>query len=187
MSDSSSVARKNSAMLRKLLTIVVLMAGFGWALIPLYKKICEATGIAQTRSADAVAANTQIDTSRWVTVEFVANNNGALAWQFEPLQATMRVHPGELSHVMYRVVNNTGRRVVGQATASYGPSDAAKHFRKIECFCFTSQTFEVAETRQMPVSFVLSPDLPREIDTVTLSYTFFDVTQQAAQKSANGV
>ncbi len=177
--SAASLDRQNRAMLRKLLTIVVIMAGFGWALVPLYRKICEVTGIAQTRSADSVA-NSQIDTSRWVTVEFVANNNGSLSWQFEPLKTTLRVHPGELTQVMYRVVNNTGRKVVAQARASYGPVAAAQHFKKVECFCFTSQTFEVAETRQMPVTFMLTPELPRDIDTVTLSYTFFDVTAQAA-------
>jgi cytochrome c oxidase assembly protein subunit 11 len=176
---AATVQRQNQAMLRKLLTIVVIMAGFGWALVPLYRKICEVTGIAQTRSADSVAVNMQIDKTRLITVEFVANNNGALAWQFEPLQATLKLHPGELGQVMYRVVNNTGRKVVGQAVASYGPPLAGKHFKKVQCFCFTSQTFEIAETRQMPVTFVLSPDLPRDIDTITLSYTFFDVTEQA--------
>jgi len=177
------VQRQNRAMLRKLLTIVVIMAGFGWALVPLYRKICEVTGISQTRSADSVAANSQIDKTRWITVEFVANNNGALAWQFEPLRTTLKLHPGELGQVMYRVSNNTGRKVIGQAVASYGPTLAAKHFKKLECFCFTSQTFEISETRQMPVTFVVSTELPRDIDTVTLSYTFFDITAQAGSKS----
>jgi cytochrome c oxidase assembly protein subunit 11 len=178
---AAAVQRQNTAMLRKLLTIVVIMAGFGWALVPLYRKICQVTGIAQTRSADSVAANSQVDKTRWITVEFVANNNGALAWRFEPLQATLKLHPGELGQVMYRVVNNTGRKVVGQAVASYGPTLAAKHFKKVQCFCFTSQSFDIAETRQMPVTFIVSPDLPREIDTVTLSYTFFDITGQVTK------
>ncbi len=178
-----SVARQNRTLLGKLLVIVVMMGGFGYALVPLYKKICEVTGISQSRAVAAAPVSiTQIDASRLVTIEFVASTNQQMPWSFEPLQATLQLHPGEIGRVSYRVANKTAHGMVGQAVASYGPAYAGKYLSKMECFCFKQQTLEAHETRELPVVFRLSPDLPGEIKTVTLSYTFFDVTNESSER-----
>jgi cytochrome c oxidase assembly protein subunit 11 len=171
--------KENRRLLKKLLVVVVGMFGFGFLLVPLYQQICETTGINNVIKPDVVAAsevaNTQIDRSRSVTVEFDSNLRSDLPWSFRPLEASIRVHPGELSTVVYEVRNNASRPITGQAIPSYGPALAGKHFRKLECFCFTQQTLAPGEVRQMPVQFVLDHALPGEVNTITLSYTFFEI------------
>jgi cytochrome c oxidase assembly protein subunit 11 len=171
----ASVGQQNAILMRKLLVIVIIMAGFGYALVPLYRKICEVTGISQGRTVTEAIANTQVDASRLVTVEFVASTNLQMPWQFEPLERFIKVHPGELARVIYRVVNKTDRDMVGQAVASYGPADAGKYLNKLECFCFKQQSLHAGEAREMPVVFRISADIPTDMQTLTLSYTFFDV------------
>ena len=151
----------------------VAMFGFGYALIPLYPVVCKTLGINQT-GVDDRPANTQVDLSRLVTVEFDTNVHG-MAWTFKPLIGHVSVRPGELSQVMFEVTNTRDIPVTGQAIPSYGPPLAAEHFRKLECFCFNKQTLAPGETRQMPVVFVVDSELPKEIATITLSYTFFEV------------
>ncbi len=165
----------NRIILVKLLVVTVGMFGFGYALVPLYKKICEVTGINQVEKASAPLANTQVDTSRLVAVEFDANVRSDLPWKFRPLQAGMKVHPGQLVQVMYEVHNDSDRPITGQAIPSYGPQIAGQYFRKLECFCFAKQNFAPGEVRQMPVVFVIENELPKDVTTVTLSYTFFSV------------
>lgn len=164
----------NAKTLTKLVVVTLLMFGFGFALVPFYYKICEATGI-NSGAEQSLVENTQVDTSRWVTLEFDANTNTALPWQFKPLQNSLRVHPGQLVQVEYEVVNNSDHAIVGQAVPSYGPARAAVFFKKIECFCFTPQTLAAGERRRMPVLFVLDRSMDRDVHTVTLSYTFFDM------------
>lgn len=172
-------ASANRTTLKKLLVISVGMFGFGFALVPLYEKICETTGINNVIKPDVMpagdVANTQIDKTRSVTVEFDSNLRSDLPWSFKPLEASVRVHPGELSTVVYEVRNNGSRPITGQAIPSYGPTLAGKHFRKLECFCFTQQTLAPGEVRQMPVQFILDRSLPGEVNTITLSYTFFEI------------
>ena len=168
----------NLQMLGKLLVIAVVMFGFGYALIPLYKRICELTGsnvLSTQESSGAVAApkNTQVDLTRFVTVEFDANARGP--WRFRPTLSSVRVHPGELANVVYEVVNKQPRTIQAQAIPSYAPMEAASHFKKLECFCFKQQTLGPNEARQMPVAFYVDPDLPKNVTTITLSYTFFEV------------
>ncbi|MFA9274028.1 MAG: cytochrome c oxidase assembly protein [Candidatus Aquirickettsiella gammari] len=166
----------NVVMLKKLLIIAVMMFGFGYALIPLYKQICEITGIniltPKDISADAVV-NSQVDNSRLVTIEFDANTQGP--WRFRPTVASMQVHPGEMAQVVYEVVNKQSYKMDAQAIPSYAPQQAAAFFKKMECFCFKQQTLEANEARQMPVSFFIDPALPKDVKTITLSYTFFEV------------
>ncbi|MGH8752329.1 MAG: cytochrome c oxidase assembly protein [Burkholderiales bacterium] len=164
----------NRVMLRKLLIIAVVMFGFGFALVPFYQKICEVTGINNILKADEVAKNTQVDYSRTVTVEFDANTR-ALAWNFQPLQVSVKVHPGEMMQVVYEAKNTLPYAVTGQAIPSYGPQLAAEYFKKLQCFCFTQQTLKANEVRQMPVVFVIDPGLPKDVNTITLSFTFFEV------------
>jgi cytochrome c oxidase assembly protein subunit 11 len=180
-----NIAQPNSVMLRKLLIVTVAMFGFGFALVPFYEKICEVTGINNLLNADTLAENTQVDTSRWVTVQLDANTRG-LPWQFKPLQSSVRVHPGELTQVMYEVRNNSNREINGQAIPSYSPQLLAKHLKKLECFCFSKQVLKPNEVRQMPVQFLIEPGLPADFDTVTISYTFFELGSDNAANAAVG-
>jgi cytochrome c oxidase assembly protein subunit 11 len=160
------------------------MFGFGYALVPLYKKICEVTGINQIEKAGAPLVNSQVDTSRLVAVEFDANVRSDLPWTFRPMQAGMKVHPGQLVQVMYEVRNVSDRPITGQAIPSYGPQIAGQYFRKLECFCFAKQSFAPGEVRQMPVVFLIEDGLPKDVTTVTLSYTFFNVEGAAPTAAA---
>jgi cytochrome c oxidase assembly protein subunit 11 len=180
-----NIAQPNSVMLKKLLIVTVAMFGFGFALVPFYEKICEVTGINNLLNADTLAENTQVDTSRWVTVQLDANTRG-LPWQFKPLQSSVRVHPGELTQVMYEVRNNSNREINGQAIPSYSPQLLAKHLKKLECFCFSKQVLKPNEVRQMPVQFLIEPGLPADFDTVTISYTFFELGSDNAANAAVG-
>jgi cytochrome c oxidase assembly protein subunit 11 len=170
------VAAANRTTLKKLLVVAVLMFGFGFALVPFYEKICEVTGVRNLFQADAAApGNTQVDSTRQISVEFDANLQ-RLPWSFRPLEAHVAVHPGEVTQVVYEVRNMLDRPVTGQAVPSYGPAQAAQYFTKLECFCFRQQTLAPGEVRRMPVVFVIDPKLPMDVNTVTLSYTFFEVS-----------
>lgn len=171
----------NVVMLRKLLIVAVAMFGFGFALVPFYKKICEVTGINNVLKADVVA-NTQVDAARWLTVEFDTNVRDNLPWTFRPLEKSVRFHPGELMQVTFEIRNNSNRAITGQAIPSYGPQLAAGYFKKLECFCFRQQTLQPGEVRRMPVVFVIESGLPGDVNTVTLSYSFFEI-EGTAQKS----
>ena len=173
MSDSDDPRRSNRKLLGKLLVIVALMFGFGYALVPFYEKICEVTGLRNIAQADE-PTNTQVDPTRVVRIELDSNVR-KLPWSFRPLEVIVSVHPGEVRQVVYEISNRTDHAVTGQAIPSYGPRDAAQYFRKLECFCFEKQTLLPGETRQMPVVFVVDPSLPKDIATITLSYTFFEV------------
>jgi cytochrome c oxidase assembly protein subunit 11 len=156
----------------KLLVIAVGMLGFGFAMVPMYRQICEAIGITQTRTVGS--ANTQVDTSRSVNVELLASSSG-LPWQFESLQRSVRLHPGELVTVRYRVVNTLNRPVAANAVMNTAPNRAARYIDKQECFCFTEQKLAAGESREMPVVFRVKADAPSDLETISLSYTFFEV------------
>lgn len=172
--------RANSRMLRKLAVVTVGMFAFGYALVPLYKSICEMTGINVLALGDqlisgkkSAAENTQVDLSRTITVEFDANSRGP--WQFKPAQRSVTVHPGELTTVVYEFQNVQDRRMAAQAIPSYAPMQASAHFNKLECFCFNQYTLEPGEKKSWPVVFVIDPKLSKDVTTITLSYTFFEV------------
>jgi len=167
------IARNNRTLLVKLAVVVVAMFGFGYALVPFYEKICEVTGLRNIDAPDTVA-NTQVDTSRTVHIEFDTNLRN-LPWQFRALELTTDVHPGAVTQAMFEVVNMTDRPITGQAIPSYGPKEAALYFKKLDCFCFARQTLAPGEKRDMPVVFVVDPKLPKDVPTITLSYTFFEV------------
>jgi cytochrome c oxidase assembly protein subunit 11 len=165
--------RSNRSLFKRLGVVVLVMFGFGFAMIPFYNKICEVTGLRNIDIADD-AVNTQIDTGRTVRIELDSNLN-KLPWRFRPLTPIVNVHPGEVTQVMYEVENTTDRPMTGQAVPSYGPQLAAQYFKKLECFCFAKQSFGPHEKRQLPVVFVVDPRLPADVPTITLSYTFFEV------------
>lgn len=171
---------ENQTMLKKLTVFTLVMFAFGFALVPIYKKICEVTGVNDFDKPEQIK-NTQVDLSRTIKVEFDANTRH-LPWSFKPEVTSVNVHPGELTTVIYEVSNTTARAMVGQAIPSYGPTQAAMHFRKLECFCFKAQTFTAQEKRLMPVVFVIDPELPKDINTITLSYTFFEMPGGVAPK-----
>jgi cytochrome c oxidase assembly protein subunit 11 len=181
-----NVRSENFKMVGKLAVITVAMFAFGYALVPLYKAICEMTGInilsIAERQASGVGtagknvslpANTQVDLSRTITVEFDANARGP--WEFKPAKRSVQVHPGELTTVMYEFQNTQNRRMAAQAIPSYAPLQAAAHFNKLECFCFNQYTLEPGEKKAWPVAFVIDPKLSKDVTTITLSYTFFEV------------
>ena len=188
-SPSRRCARRlNASMLGKLVVVVALMFGFGYALVPLYNKICEVTGINNLTQTDGGAAdfakNTQVDRSRTVTVEFDGNSRGP--WRFKPVVGSMQVHPGELTTVTYEIANQQGRAMQAQAIPSYMPTVAMQYFRKVECFCFKQQSLKPHEAKQFPVVFVIDPKLPANVNTITLSYTFFEVGNVAPVAAASG-
>ena len=178
---SLNLSLANRRLLGKLLVVAVLMFGFGYALVPAYRAICDALGInvlslAEQRRVDAAAGrggNTQVDRSRTITVEFDANARGP--WDFKPAMASLQVHPGELATVMYEFRNRQDRTMAAQAIPSYAPRQAMAHFNKLECFCFNQYTLRPGESKQWPVAFVIDPKLPKDVTTITLSYTFFEV------------
>ena len=170
-----NVIAANQLLLKKLLVVSVLMFGFGFALVPFYEKICEVAGVRDVfRSEGAAVQNTQVDASRTVNIEFDANTQ-RLAWTFRPSQPYVAVNPGAVTEVVYEIRNTLDRPVTGQAVPSYGPANAAEYFKKLECFCFRQQTLQPGEVRRMPVVFVVDPALPKDVTTITLSYTFFEV------------
>ena len=163
---------RNRQLMAKLLVIAVGMLGFGFSMVPMYRQICEALGLTQTRSIAAV--NTQVDTSRDVTVELLASSAG-LPWRFEALEPALKLHPGELTTVRYRVVNTLERPVTARAVMNTAPANAARWIEKQECFCFSDQKLEPGEAREMPVVFRIRQDVPAEFATISISYTFFEV------------
>jgi cytochrome c oxidase assembly protein subunit 11 len=170
----------NQRMLGKLAVVVVGMFAFGYALVPLYKAICEMTGINILALGEQVLTgqkstptNSQIDVSRTITVEFDANARGP--WEFKPAQRSLTVHPGEMATVVYEFQNVQNRRMSAQAIPSYAPMQASAHFNKLECFCFSQYTLDAGEKKSWPVVFVIDPKISKDVSTITLSYTFFEV------------
>ena len=162
---------RNRQMLAKLLVVAAGMLVFCFALVPLYRQICEAIGITQSRVV--ASANTQVDASRDVTVELLASSAG-LPWRFEALDRSVTLHPGELVTVRYRVVNTLDRPVTANAVMNTAPANAARWIEKQECFCFSEQTLRPGEARDMPVVFRVRADAPGDLDRISLSYTFFE-------------
>ncbi|WP_395698868.1 cytochrome c oxidase assembly protein [Aquabacterium sp.] len=191
----SALRSDNLRMMGKLAVIVLAMFGFGYALVPLYRTICDALGINVLTLNERITsaglggtrerkASTQIDYSRSVTIEFDANARGP--WDFKPAVRSLQVHPGELTTVMYEFRNVQNRTMAAQAIPSYAPMQAAAHFTKLECFCFNEYTLKPGESKQWPVVFYVDPKLPKDVTTITLSYTFFEVggKVQPAPKTA---
>jgi cytochrome c oxidase assembly protein subunit 11 len=171
----------NFRMFGKLVVVTVLMFGFGYALVPLYQAVCTALGINVLTLSDKVVSgrssssgtNSQVDKSRTITVEFDANSRGI--WKFKPAVSSIQVHPGELTTVMYEFTNTQNRTMAAQAIPSYAPMQSMAHFNKLQCFCFNEYIMKPGETKQWPVVFVIEPKLPKDVTTITLSYTFFEV------------
>ena len=185
----SGLHRDNRRMMGKLGVIALAMFGFGYALVPMYRTICDALGINVLSVSERVTggtgtsrkASTQVDLSRTVTIEFDANARGV--FDFKPAVRSVQVHPGEMATVMYEFRNIQNRTLAAQAIPSYAPMQASAHFNKVECFCFNEYTLKPGETKQWPVVFYVDAKLPKDVTTITLSYTFFEVAGKVAAQS----
>lgn len=186
MTDSNQPKPISSRSLSlRLLVLAVAMFGFGFLLVPIYDAFCEVTGFGG-KTADTAATDVVInaDETRLIEVEFVTTVNQYAPWTFRSSVASMAIHPGGLYEATFIAKNLTDRHKIAQAVPSVAPQQAASHFKKLECFCFTTQEFAPGEEKEMPVRFIVDSDIPEYIDTITLSYTFFDtarLTDSSAQ------
>lgn len=176
----------NTRVIFRLMFVVVGMFGFGFAMVPLYDIFCDVTGInGKTGDKVTLAENMQVDTSRVIEVEFIASLNESMPWEFKPMQHSIKVHPGEPTRIAYVAINKTDEVIVGQAVPSVAPGRAAEYFQKTECFCFTEQKLEAGEEKQMPVIFVVDPELPDDVSQLALSYTFFIKPSGASENTTS--
>lgn len=160
-------------LLRKLLIVCTLMFGFSFALVPLYNVFCKLTGINGKTSSSAATGATEIDQKREIQVEFLAKADQSIPWLFAPEVATMNLHPGEVQVVNFRVENLADELIEGQAIPSVSPGEAAQYFKKMECFCFARQPLQARESKLLRLQFYIDPALPKELSTITLSYTLY--------------
>ncbi len=165
---------KNKKLVRKLIWMVIGSLLFAFALVPLYDVLCTLTGLnGKTNNTAAVLSTAKVDETRWVNVQFTTNVMPGLGWNFYPKQASIRLHPGKIETVIFIAKNTTNEVVVGRAVPSITPGIAAANLKKIECFCFVNQSLKPGEEKEMPLRFFVSPELPRDVSDMTLSYAFF--------------
>jgi len=185
---NDSIRKRNRETIRKLAIIAVVMFGFGYALVPLYNKICQVTGVNNLLKPDEVV-NTQVDKSRTISMEFDANVRGDIAWKLTPRERKRNIHPGELVHITFDLKNESDVAVLAQAIPSYGPQRAGLHVKKLECFCFTQQKVPARSDQELTVVLVVEPSIPHDVHTVTLSYTMFEVagsSNRSAELDSDG-
>jgi cytochrome c oxidase assembly protein subunit 11 len=177
--------RANRRLLAGLLIMTAVSFAFGWALVPLYDVFCRTVGIGNAAAkAGPVKANEAVDANREITVEFMASPASVGSFEFRPEVASMRVHPGKLYDTQFFAKNLTAVASVAQAVPSISPTGSAQYFHKTECFCFSPQKFAVGEGRDMPLRFIVDPQLPANVDKLTLAYTFYDTTQEKTAGSS---
>ncbi|PKO33801.1 MAG: cytochrome c oxidase assembly protein [Betaproteobacteria bacterium HGW-Betaproteobacteria-7] len=194
MEQVQPTPRNHSRLVVKLLLLVAGAFLFAFALVPLYNVLCEVTGFNGKTSAGfasgglktelAPAPASRVDTGRLIRIEFTGTVMPGLPWEMRPLKVSMDVHPGELQQISYLVRNTANRAITGQAVPSVTPGQAAQHFEKIECFCFDQQTLAAGEAQEMPLAFIVSPEVGRDITHITLSYAFFSIEGQRQTLSA---
>lgn len=175
----------NRKVLIKGLLAAVLMVGFGFALVPLYDVICDITGLNGKTGVVAAEDVTNQTANHTITVQFDGTVNSDLPWAFKPKQFSMEVVPGKLYATEYIAQNVADFDVTGQAVPSVAPSEASLYFSKTECFCFTEQLLKPGEEKNMPVTFIVSSDIPEHIEVLTLSYTFFNKHKMSAAQAAD--
>ncbi len=169
----------------KMVGVALAAFGFAFALVPLYRIACEKVFGVRLEQGPAEAGADVIDKkARWITVQFDGGVNSKLPWHFKPEQTTMRVQPGRQYEALYFAKNEGARAIIGNAVPSLAPARASGYFSKTECFCFTAQTLQAGESRDMPVRFIVNPDLPSDVKTITLSYTFYKNDTQTAALNA---
>jgi cytochrome c oxidase assembly protein subunit 11 len=185
LKDRASPGAMRPAISRRMIwlsaLVIVVMFSFGFVMSPLYDAICRAVGVSG-KPMRVEAPGTKIDETRLVSVEFTGNTIAGLPWEFRPLTKKLALHPGEVVTISYYARNPSDEVIVAQAAPSITPALASEHFKKIECFCFTQQKLAPGEAREMPVRFYVDPALPREVNTITLSYGFFNLDKAQAQR-----
>lgn len=181
MTDAAVRAAANRRLALKLLWLVAAAIAFAFALVPLYNVFCDLTGLnGKTENLPAeVLQSMRVDEQRWVTVEFTSSVMSGLSWNFKPSQPSVKVRPGQIEMAMFEAKNITNEVVTGQAVPSVSPARATPYLKKIECFCFQRQELQPGESKQMPLRFYVSPDLPDDVQTVTLSYAFYKAVPEA--------
>jgi len=181
VSEASTEQRSIAQQALRLLGVVVAMFVFAiWVMPPLYDAFCEITGLNGKTGGQYQAVDAAVDTSRQVRIQFLATNNEGMPWQFAPQMASIKVHPGEEVEVRYLATNPTDRTMIAQAIPSLVPFKAAEYFHKTECFCFNQQALSAGESAELPLRFIVDQDIPKQVNTITLSYTLFDVTADLA-------
>lgn len=198
MTQDNKPVVSHARLVKKLTVVVFGMFGFGFALVPMYNLVCDAFGIngrfleiqdgtynAKQGENKGKQLAARKDLSRTVTVQFTTTLNQNMAWEFKTMTRTMELHPGEIKQVKFYARNKTDKTVVAQAVPSLAPAQAVKYFTKMECFCFNQQTFNPGEAKEMPLVFVVDPDLPKNVNTITLGYTFFDTEKNARLENDN--
>ncbi|GLS83502.1 cytochrome c oxidase assembly protein [Paraferrimonas haliotis] len=179
--------KTNKKLTLSLVLIAFGMFGFGYALVPLYDVFCEITGInGKTRDEAVVYQAGEVNKERLVTVEFIAHVSPEMPWQFAPIVKRMQVHPGDLKRVSFEVISEAGDATLGQAIPSVSPGQAALYLNKTECFCFNQQQLAAGARAELPLIFFVDPELPEEINTLTLSYTLYNISDQLTVTAANG-
>lgn len=177
----TKVVNDHSKTVKKLMLVVLAMFGFGFALVPLYDVFCDITGLnGKTNNSAAAYSTNGVDESRIIKVQFITRNAQGIPWQFEPIINEIEVHPGEMKVVSFYAKNNASHDIIGQAVPSVSPGMAANYFHKIECFCFTQQPLAAGKDVEMGLQFYVDLDLPSDINTLTLSYTLYDITAKSS-------
>jgi len=182
--EQVSKKKETNKLVAQLVALALGTFAFGFALIPLYDIFCEVTGFRTQNERAEITETMQVDKERLITIELIANNNENAAWEFRPVVSKMQVNPGQIYTVNYFAKNLKNSRVVGTATPDVKPVEMNKHFKKLECFCFTQQEFAGNEGREMPVQFIIDPKVPKHIERMTLSYTFFANEKLTAELNA---
>ncbi|MBU3068722.1 cytochrome c oxidase assembly protein [Aestuariicella sp. G3-2] len=183
---SRSIKQSNAITTLKLLGVVVGMFVFAiYIMPPLYNLFCEVTGLNGKTGGQYQATEIKVDTSRTITVQFVATNNENMSWGFKPMISSIEVHPGEEKEIRYLANNPTDRQMVAQAIPSLVPFNVVEYFHKTECFCFNQQMLEAGASAELPLRFIVDQDIPRQVKTITLSYTIFDVTDRTTLAAAS--
>lgn len=183
-SQPKQQTNSNAKVIGRLMLVVIGMFGFGFVMVPIYDIFCEVTGLNGKTSGKRLTEVLEVDTNREVVVEFVATLNEEMPWEFRPAVDKVTVNPGQPTRITYVAKNVTNKDIIGQAVPSVAPGKAATYFQKTECFCFTEQKLEAGEEKEMPVIFVVDPDLPDDVTQLALSYTFF-IKPTEASKTAS--
>lgn len=184
MTEQINSKKSNKKLILICSAVVVVMFSWGYALVPLYNVMCKTLGINGKTGGPTALSNGAIDNSRTVMIQFMSVRNAQIPWDFRPKQRTVRVHPGENKRIAYFAKNLTDETMTVQAIPSISPGIAAKHLKKTECFCFTQQTMPAHQGMDWPILFHIDKDLPKNIHTITLAYTLFDLTHSPIKKKA---
>ncbi|CAA7627754.1 Cytochrome c oxidase assembly protein CtaG [Candidatus Terasakiella magnetica] len=177
--------RRTGSTVAVLMAVVAAMIGLVVASVPLYKAFCQATGIGG--APRQVAAQNSQPNQRVVTVRFDSSVAKGLPWRFAPQMREIKVHLGEDTLAVFTATNLSDHPITGTAVFNATPDKVGRYIAKIQCFCFTEQVLKPGESADLTVSFVVDPAMAAdphadEVNTITLSYTFFQAEGPATSK-----